>query len=77
MKTFGKIIEFDGYNGYIKGVDGKEYLLMSQEAENPQELIVGDNVYFESELYETPEYKENIARFVKKLSKNEVEKKGK
>ena len=69
MKTFGKIKEFDGYNGYIKGVDGKDYLLMKKEIVSPTELHVNDNVYFEPEYFETVETQEDIARFVKKLEK--------
>ena len=69
MKTIGKIKEFDGYNGYIKGVDGKNYLLMKKEIIPPTELHVDDKVYFEPEHFETVETQEEIARFVKRLEK--------
>ena len=69
MKTFGKISEFDGYNGYIKGIDGKDYLLMQKEITPPEELRVDDKVCFEPDYFETVETKEDIARFVKRLDK--------
>ncbi|MBQ4030770.1 MAG: hypothetical protein II625_03340 [Bacilli bacterium] len=69
MKTFGKIKDFDGYNGTIKGIDGKEYLLMKKEIIPPQELHENDKVCFEPEHFETVETEEDIARFVKKLEK--------
>ena len=69
MKTFGKVESFDGYNGYIKGVDGKEYLLMKKEIIPPVDLQVNDKVCFEPEYVETIEIQEDIARFVKKLEK--------
>ena len=69
MKTFGKVKEFDGYNGYIKGIDGKEYLLIKNEIIPPTDMRVNDNVYFEPDYFETVETQENIARFVKRLEK--------
>ena len=70
MKTYGKVMEYDGYNGYIKSIDGKDYLLMDMEVEG-NEIKPGDNVSFEPDTFETPEYKENVARFVRKLEKEE------
>ena len=70
MKTYGKVIEYDGYNGYIKGIDGNEYLLMESEIVG-NELKSDDNVSFEPDVFETPEYKENVARFVRKLEKTD------
>ena len=67
VSFFGE--EFDGYNGYIKGVDGKDYLLMKREVVAPYIIYENDNVFFEPDLFETVETKENIARFVKKLEK--------
>ena len=69
MKTFGKVKEFDGYNGYIKGVDGKDYLLMKREVVSPHIIYENDNVFFEPDRFDTVETHENIARFVKKLEK--------
>jgi hypothetical protein len=69
MKTFGKVKEFDGYNGYIKGIDGKDYLLMQRDISSEEELHVDDKVYFEPDHFETVEIQEDIARFVKKLEK--------
>ena len=69
MKTYGKVKDYDGYNGTIKGIDGKEYLLIKKEIIPPRELHVEDNVSFEPEHFETVELEEDIARFVKKLEK--------
>ena len=69
MKTFGKIKKFDGYNGTIKGVDGKDYLLMKKEIIPPTDMQINDNVYFEPDYFKTVETEENIARFVKRLEK--------
>ena len=70
MKTYGKVMEYDGYNGIIKAIDGKDYLLMNSEAIDG-DLKANDNVSFEPDVFETPEYKENVARFVKRLVKTE------
>ena len=75
MKTFGKIKEFDGYNGIIQAIDGKEYLLIKDEIADENVLSEGDCVYFEPDIYKTPEMEEYIARFVRKLEKQEVNEK--
>lgn len=67
MKTFGKIKNFNGYNGLIRGIDGKDYILMRKEVYSKDNLQEDDHVYFEIDHKETPEISENIARFVKKL----------
>ena len=69
MKVIGKVKEFDGYNGYIKGLDGKEYLLTEKEIVKPTKLEIDDNVIFEPEYYKTIETEENIARFIRKIEK--------
>lgn len=75
MKTFGKVKEFDGYNGSIQAIDGKEYLLICDEIAENNVISEGDNVYFEPDLYKTPEMEEYVARFVRKLEKQEVNEK--
>jgi len=76
MKKYGKIIEYDGETGNIKGIDGEDYVLLAQNTID-KNLKTSDNVEFEPELYETVELKMNIARFDKTLKKihNNVENK--
>ena len=74
MKTFGKVKEYDGYNGIIKGVDGNNYILMSREITDKKELKINDNVSFEPDFFETPETEAYIARFVTKIKEKEINK---
>lgn len=71
--NYGKIVEFDGNVGNITDINGKKYLLLKHELKD--DLEKNDYVVFKSDTYKTPEINENIARFVKKLSKDVVIKK--
>lgn len=68
MKNYGKVVEYNGVYGSIKGVDGKDYILLDKNIFD-QELKELDNVEFESEVFNTPEVNMKIARFVKVLRK--------
>ncbi len=68
MKAYGKIVEYDGYNGTIVDNKGNKFILMSKEVVNDT-LEVGDYVSFKPEVFKTVEVKENIARFVTKIDK--------
>ncbi len=75
MILFGKVKEYNGFNGIIKGVDNKDYILQRKEVSYDNVIDVNDKVYFEPDYVETPETKEYIARFVKKLdNKKELSK---
>ena len=65
MKTFGKVIEYDGYTGTIKGTDGKNYLLLNKELE--EEIKENDYVSFDIDIYKDVEITKYIARFIKKI----------
>ncbi len=69
MRTFGKVKEYNGYNGYIKGIDGKDYVIIPNEVNPVDKLKINDNVHFEPETFETLETKAEVARFIKKLEK--------
>ena len=71
--NYGKIVEFDGNVGNITDINGKKYLLLKHELKD--DLEKNDYVVFKAETYKSPEINENIARFVKKLSKDVVIKK--
>ena len=71
--NYGKIVEFDGNVGNITDINGKKYLLLKHELKD--DLEKNDYVVFKAEAYKSPEINENIARFVKKLSKDVVIKK--
>lgn len=70
MKTYGKVKKYNGHSGFIIGVDGKEYLLLQKEIVEGQ-VEEKDDVSFVAEEYETSEYHEDIARFVKVLKNND------
>ena len=67
----GKVIEYNGFAGYIKGIDGKKYLLTNDNINKYVEsLKKGDNVSFIPEEYSTIEISENIARDIRVLTKD-------
>ena len=69
--NYGKVIDYDGHNGTIKGVDGNNYILNKNDILNQEKLQLDDIVTFDKEYIKNIEI-ENlyIARFVKKLKKN-------
>lgn len=70
MKTYGKVIEYDGYTGTIKGVDGNDYLLLDTEVMT-KDLAKDDYVSFDGEVYRDIEFTKYVARFIKKIEKDE------
>lgn len=69
MKIIGKIKEFDGYSGTIIDRDNNSYILIKNELID-KDLKQGDIVTFEPEVFKTVEIEENIARFVRRATKN-------
>ena len=70
MKKYGKVINYEGVSGNIKGIDGINYLLLDKNIiETDLNIKKDDNVEFESEYIKTPEVEINIAMFVKVLKK--------
>ena len=67
MKNYGKVTEYNGLFGNIKGVDGVDYVLLDKN------VNVLDNVEFEPEVFQTPEVEVQMARFVKSLTKEQTQ----
>ena len=72
MKNYGKITEYNGVYGNIKGIDGNDYVLLDKHLLD-RDVNVLDNVEFESEFYKTPEVEVQMATLVKSLSKKQDE----
>jgi hypothetical protein len=70
MKNYGKIIDYNGVYGHIKGIDGIDYILLDKNLVDG-EVNVQDNVEFESEVYKTQEVEVQMAMFVKSLTKKQ------
>lgn len=66
MKKYGKIVDYDGYNGNIVSEDGIKYLMLKENVDNNYKYEKNDIVSFVPEYYETIEYNKFIARFIKK-----------
>ena len=69
MKQYGKVTDFNGYNGFIKGIDGKDYLILKHELLSG-DISLNEIVYFEPDIYESSEIRQDIARFIKPLRKD-------
>lgn len=67
MKTYGKVISFDGYFGKIIGIDNQEYLILKNEVKS--DLKENDLVIFDRELFQDNELSKNIARFITIIEK--------
>ena len=71
--NYGKIVEFDGNTGSITDINGENHLLLQHELKD-KSLKENDSVIFKAEEFKTPEINENVARFVKKLKKENLSK---
>lgn len=74
MKNYGKVTEYNGLFGNIKGVDGLDYVLLDKNLID-KDVDILDNVEFEPELFQTPEVEVQMARFVKSLTKEQNQRK--
>lgn len=72
MKNYGKVTEYNGLFGNIKGVDGVDYVLLDKNLVD-KDVNVLDNVEFEPEVFQTPELEVQMARFVKSLTKEQTQ----
>lgn len=70
MKKYGKVLVYDGYVGNIIDKDGIKYIFTNRDLKD-KNIVEGDFVSFIYEVYETVEIKENVARFVSKISNEE------
>ena len=70
MKEVGIVKEYNGFYGKIVNLEGKEYLLLNKEIMGENQINKLDAVSFVPENYKKNEVNENIARFVKKMMKD-------
>lgn len=67
---YGRVIEYDGYNGTIKGEDGNTYIVRDKDIIGKRMLNSNDQVKFDKEFISNLEIDDvYIARFVKILKK--------
>lgn len=71
MKKYGKVLVYDGYVGNIIDNDGTKYIFTARDLKS-KHTVEGDFVSFNSEVYETVEIKEYVARNITKVSKEEI-----
>lgn len=71
MKKYGKVLAYDGYVGNIIDKEGIKYIFTNRDLKD-KKIVEGDFVTFNSEVFETLEIKEYIARFITKATKEEI-----
>lgn len=71
MKKYGRVLVYDGYVGNIIDNEGTKYIFTSRDLKD-KKIVEGDFVTFNSEVFETVEIKEYTARFITKVSKEEI-----
>ena len=71
MKKYGKVLVYDGYVGNIIDNDGTKYIFTARALKS-KHTVEGDFVSFNSEVYETVERKDYVARNITKVSKEEI-----
>lgn len=71
MKNFGKIVEYDGYVGTIVGMDGNRYMFVDVDLID-KEISCNDYVSFDKDLYKDVELTRFVARFVKRINKDDI-----
>lgn len=70
MKEIGKVIEYNGNYGVIVNQDGKRYILLDKDIMDDNIIQPNDDVSYVPEKYTDEEIDENLARFVKKISRS-------
>lgn len=71
MKKYGKVLVYDGYVGNIIDNEGTKYIFTTRDLKD-RSIVEGDFVIFNSEVFETVEIKEYTARFITKVSKEDM-----
>jgi len=67
---YGKVIDYDGHDGTIRGLDGIDYILKKSDIAEKEKIQVEDYVIFDKEIIHNIDIKDiPIARFVKKIKK--------
>lgn len=71
MKSYGKVFEYDGCVGTIIGVDGNSYMFLDTDLVD-KDIKKDDYVSFDVEVYKDIELTRYIARFVKRINKEDI-----
>ena len=71
MKKYGKVLVYDGYVGNIIDSDGIKYIFTTKDLKD-KNIVEGDFVSFNYEVFETIEIKEYMARHVVKVSEENM-----
>ena len=71
MKSYGKVMEYDGYVGTIIGLDGNSYMVLDTDLVD-KDIKKDDYVSFDKDLYKDIELTRYIARFVKRVNKEDI-----
>ena len=71
MKCYGKLFEYDGCVGTIVGIDGNNYMVLDTDLVD-KDIKKDDYVSFDVEVYKDIELTRYIARFVKRINKEDI-----
>lgn len=71
MKSYGKVLEYDGYTGVIVGLDGNSYMVLDSDLVD-KDIKSDDYVSFDKDVYKDIEITRYIARFVNKIRKEDI-----
>lgn len=72
MKNIGVVKEYNGFYGKIENLKGDNYILLKKEIMGNDQINKLDVVSFVPENYTKDDIDEKIARFVKKLEKENI-----
>ena len=71
MKSYGKVVEYDGGIGTIVGIDDNNYMFLDTDLID-KDIKKNDYVSFDKDLYKDIELTRYIARFVKRVNKEDI-----
>ena len=71
MKSYGKVVEYDGGIGTIVGIDDNNYMFLDTDLID-KDIKKDDYVSFDKDLYKDIELTRYIARFVKIINKEDI-----
>ena len=71
MKSYGKVVEYDGGIGTIVGIDDNNYMFLDTDLID-KDIKKNDYVSFDKDLYKDIELTRYIARFVKRVNIEDI-----
>ena len=71
MKSYGKVVEYDGGIGTIVGIDDNNYMFLDTDLID-KDIKKNDYVSFDKDLYKDIELTRYMARFVKRINKEDI-----